>query len=70
MLKTFDKIYLASLPRAIVPKRPLDLCTSSIVFFHIYTNIFTLVYRHKKKKKRDPDKVLRRKTSEHTRICS
>lgn len=51
MSKTFDKIYLASLPRAIVPpqkkKRLLDLCTSSKVFFHIYKYIYTSLQAQK-----------------------
>lgn len=47
VVKTFEiRIYLASLPTAITLKYPLDLCTSSKVF-SIYTNICTLVYRHK-----------------------
>lgn len=40
--------YFASLPRTTAPLRHLVLCTSSnCIFFPIYTNIFTFVYRHK-----------------------
>lgn len=67
MLKTFEQDLFSLPTKSSSPQTsPRFMYIFQKVFFQLYTNIFTFVYRHKK----DPDKVLRRKTFEHTIICS